>query len=111
MATSATHSAGREPSWTFLSNHAHVLLCLAEDPAMRMRAVALRVGITERAVQRIVTELVEAGYLERIREGRANRYRIDPARPLRHPVEAHRRIADLIAMVHGDRALAREGST
>ena len=85
-------------SWTFLTNHAHVLICLALDPAARMRDVASKVGITERAVQRIVADLEGAGYLEREREGRRNNYRVRPDLPLRHPVEAHRTIAALIRL-------------
>lgn len=86
-------------SWTFLSNHAHVLLCLAKDPEQRMRDVADLVGITERAVQRIVSELEEAGYVEREKDGRRNRYRVDRSKPLRHPIEAHRRVSALIDLV------------
>jgi predicted transcriptional regulator len=89
--------------WTFLTNHAHVLLCLAESPASRMREVAARVGITERAVQRIVAELEEAGYLNRIREGRANRYTVNEGLPLRHPIESHCTIAELTEMVFDGR--------
>ncbi len=84
--------------WTFLSNHAHVLILLAQEPDLRMREVAGRVGITERAVQRIVAELVEGGYLEARREGRRNRYRLHLERKLRHPIEAHRTLADLIEL-------------
>ncbi len=84
--------------WTFLSNHAHVLIVLAKDPDLRMRAVAMRVGITERAVQRIVADLVEGGYLETIRDGRCNHYRIHEQLRLRHPIEAHRTISDLIEL-------------
>lgn len=84
--------------WTFLSNHAHVLILLAQDPELRMREVAARVGITERAVQRIVAELVDGGYLESIREGRRNRYRLHLEKRLRHPIEAHRTLADLIEL-------------
>lgn len=84
--------------WTFLSNHAHVLILLARHPEMRMREVAEKVGITERGVQRIVAELVDGGYLVAIRDGRRNRYQIHEERRLRHPVEAHRTIADLIAL-------------
>jgi DNA-binding IclR family transcriptional regulator len=90
------------PEWTFLTNHAHVLLCLARDPAMRMRDIAAEVGITERAVQRIIAELEEAGYVERVRKGRRNAYRVHGALPLRHPIEQHRRIRDLIRLVHGE---------
>lgn len=85
--------------WTFLSNHAHVLICLAEDPQLPLRDVAQRVGITERSVQRIVSELEAGGYLVRSREGRCNRYTLRRAQPLRHPIEMHRRVGDLIEMV------------
>ena len=87
------------PAWTFLSNHAHVLLCLAEDPQLPLRDVAQRVGITERSVQRIVAELEEGGYLVRSREGRCNRYTLRRTQPLRHPIEMHKRVGDLIEMV------------
>ncbi len=87
--------------WTFLSNHAHVLLLLAEDPELRLRDIADRVGITERAVQKITTELESGGVLTRTRDGRRNRYTIHAERPLRHPVEAHRTVGDLIRMVRG----------
>lgn len=90
---------GETPGWTFLSNHAHVLLCLAEDPKLPLRDVAQRVGITERSVQRIVSELEEGGYLVRSREGRCNRYTLRRTQPLRHPIEMHKRVGDLIEMV------------
>jgi DNA-binding MarR family transcriptional regulator len=89
--------------WTFLTNHSHVLLCLAEDPEARMRDVAERVGITERAVQRIVSELEAAGYLVRTREGRRNHYQVRGDLPLRHPVERHRNLDALIALILGTR--------
>ena len=88
--------------FTFLTNHSHVLLLLAAEPDLRLREVATRVGITERAVQNIVADLVAAGVLTRHREGRRNRYHVHAQQPLRHPVEAHRTVADLIAMVHDD---------
>lgn len=87
------------PTWTFLSNHAHVLICLADDPMLPLRDVAQRVGITERSVQRIVSELEEGGYLVRSREGRCNRYTLRKTQSLRHPIEMHRRVGDLIEMV------------
>lgn len=87
------------PTWTFLSNHAHVLLLIARDPEVRLRAVAVQVGITERAVQRIVAELEEGRYLERERTGRRNRYRVHPELPLRHPVEAHRDVGPLLTLI------------
>lgn len=86
--------------WTFLTNHAHVLLCLARDSTLRMRDMALEVGITERAVQGIVSDLEESGYIERVRIGRRNSYRIDESLHLRHPLEHHKTIADLIRAIH-----------
>lgn len=85
--------------WTFLTNHSHVLLCLAQNPDMVLREVAERVGITERAVQNIVADLTAARVLARERVGRRNHYRIDAKRPLRHPVEAHRTVADLLRLI------------
>ena len=85
-------------SWNFLTNHAHVLLCIARDPEVRLRDVAALVGITERAVQRIVTDLEEAGYLKVSKAGRRNRYQIDRDQPLRHPLERHRRVAALLEL-------------
>ncbi len=87
------------PGWTFLSNHAHVLLCVAKEPAVRLRDVADRVGITERAVQRIVADLEEGGYLSRSRQGRRNHYEVHPDRPLRHAVEAHREVGVLLELI------------
>lgn len=85
-------------TWSFLSNHTHVLLCISEDADITVRELALRVGITERAVMRIVGELDEAGAIERRREGRRNRYTVNHDLPLRHPVEQHCTIGDLIRM-------------
>lgn len=82
--------------WTLFTNHGHTLLLLAREPELRLRDLAERVGITERAVQRIVTELAEDGYLEVRREGRRNTYRVLADRPLRHPLEAHNTVRDLI---------------
>jgi DNA-binding MarR family transcriptional regulator len=88
-------------SWSFFTNHAHVLLCLAEDPEMRLRDVAEAVGITERAVQKIISELVGGGVLERERQGRRNVYRILGHSPLRHPVEAHCTVEGLMGFILG----------
>ena len=85
--------------WTFLTNHAHVLICIAQDPNARLRDVADRVGITERAAQRIVADLVEAGYVERSKEGRRNRYRLNPDLPLRHPIEREHSIGEVIELL------------
>lgn len=98
-----TSSAGskkinKDRHWTFLSNHAHVLLCLHLDPEQRLKEVAARVGITERAVQTIVADLTEAAVLEVERVGRRNRYRIHGSPRLRHPVEAHRSVRDILRL-------------
>lgn len=85
--------------WTFLTNHSHVLICLARDPAARLRDVAAEVGITERAVQRIVSDLETDGVLTHVREGRRNRYAVHAGRYLRHPVEAHTTVAALLGVV------------
>ena len=82
--------------WTFLTNHAHVMVCLRRDPTARIRDLATAVGITERAAQRIVAELEEAGYLTRVREGRRNRYSLHENRTLRHPLEGRSRVGDLL---------------
>jgi DNA-binding MarR family transcriptional regulator len=95
--------AEQAPGWTFLSNHTHVLVCLAANGELTLREVAAHVGVTERAVQRIVADLEQAGVLERERDGRRNVYRIHAAAPLRHPLEAHCRIGDLLALVTGKR--------
>ncbi len=85
--------------WTFLTNHSHVLLCLTEDSEMRLRDVAERVGITERAVFRIIADLEEAGVITRHREGRRNQYEVHGNQPLRHPVEKHRTVGDLLGLL------------
>ena len=101
----ATKKAGRTARrtdaapWTFLTNHTHVLFCIVRDPDVRMRDVATAVGVTERAVQRIVLELEEAGYLVRTREGRRNRYKVRSKQPLRHEIEQHCDVADLLAVL------------
>ncbi len=87
------------PEWTFLTNHAHVLLCVARDPGVRLRDVANVVGITERAAQRIVADLVEAGYLEREREGRRNRYQVNSDAPLRHPMDREHAVGEILRVL------------
>ena len=85
--------------WTFLTNHAHVLFCIAQDPEVRLRDVAARVGITERAVHRIVRELDDAGYLARQRERRRNRYKISQNLPLPDRVAGNQKIGDLLKLL------------
>lgn len=77
-----------EADWTFLSSHAHVLVCLAENPQAKLRDIADRVGVTERTVMRLITQLDRAGFLKRSRRGRGNHYEIVAREPLRHPIEA-----------------------
>ena len=89
----ATDSHG----WTFLTNHSQVLLCVAGDPEIRLRDVAETVGITERAAQRILGDLVDSGYVERERVGRRNRYRVNRERAMRHAAQAGLEIGGRIA--------------
>ena len=86
----------RGTTWTFLTNHAHVLLCLVGDPELRLRDLAERVGITERATQRIVAELADGGYLGRTRVGRRNVYTVHLGLPLRHPLERAHTVGELL---------------
>ena len=86
-------------TWTFFTNHAHVLFCISKDPDIRLRDVADRVGITERAAQRIVAELEEAGYLAHERHGRRNHYEIRVDADLRHPIEDHVSLGDLLGLL------------
>lgn len=88
-----------DKKWTFLNNHTLVLLCLARNPNTTLRAVAERVGITERATQIIVRDLVECGVLHRERVGRCNRYRIDESHHLRHPLKDKHTVGELIHML------------
>ena len=83
-------------SWTFLSNHAHALICLAMDGDCRVRDLAARIGITERATQRILADLEASGYLVRERHGRRSHHRLVLDRPMRHPVEHPHTVRDLI---------------
>jgi DNA-binding transcriptional ArsR family regulator len=89
--------------WTFLSNHTHVLVCLANDGDIKVRDIAVQVGITERAVMRILSELEASGVVTREREGRRNRYQIDQNLPLRHALEAHCTIGDILRLVNNRR--------
>ncbi|ATE53649.1 AsnC family transcriptional regulator [Actinosynnema pretiosum] len=84
-------------AWTFLSNHAHVLLCLADDPDQTLPVIAGRVGVTSRAVQLIMVDLIAGGYVERTKVGRRNHYRVNRDGLLRHPLEAGHRVGELIA--------------
>jgi DNA-binding transcriptional ArsR family regulator len=87
--------------WDFLTNHAHVLTCVAHDPGIRLREIAAAVGITERAAHRILSELVEEGYVLRERQGRRNRYQVVAGRPMRHPLVQEREVGDLLEVLIG----------
>ncbi len=90
--------SGGRVGWTFLSNHAHVLIALARDPDHRVRDLAQLVGITERAVLQIIADLEAVGVVSRHRVGRRNSYEVDPHVALRHPLESHRTVADILAL-------------
>ena len=86
------------PAWSFLTNHAQVLVCIAHDPEVRLREIGDTVGITERAAHRIVVELASAGYISRERRGRRNHYTIEPDLPLPDPLARGRKVGDLLAI-------------
>jgi DNA-binding IscR family transcriptional regulator len=88
------------PAWTFLTNHAQVLACIAGDPGIRLRDIADHVAITERAAHRIVTELATAGYITRARQGRRNNYTINAATSLPDPVARDQNVGDLLALLN-----------
>jgi DNA-binding IclR family transcriptional regulator len=89
------------PSWSFLTNHARVLLCIAHDPGMRLRDMAAKVGITERSAYGIVTDLAEAGYVIKQKDGRRNRYEIQAHLPLREPASQEPAIGEVLALLAG----------
>jgi DNA-binding MarR family transcriptional regulator len=95
-------SSPESKSWQFLTSHAQVLLCLQRNPTVRLRDVAETVGITERAAQRIVTDLVDAGYVTREREGRRNRYMLDRSIRMRHPSQVDHEIGELLDLLRLD---------
>jgi len=92
-------SPSSNPTWTFLTNHAHVLLCVARDGGTRMRDIAETVGITERAAQRIAADLVREGYVTSERVGRRNQYSVNGKVPLRHPMDCHHEVGALLTVL------------
>lgn len=88
-------------NWSFLTNHARVLLCIADDPQMRLRDIAARLGITERSAYGIVTELAEAGYLVKQKDGRRNRYQIQMHLPLPEPTSPERTVGEVLSLLAG----------
>jgi predicted transcriptional regulator len=93
--------------WGFLTNHAQVLMCIADEPGARLRDIGDRVGITERAAHRIVTELAAAGYITRERQGRRNRYTVNAHSPLPDPLARERSIGELLKIVRGSKEAGR----
>jgi len=87
------------PGWTFLTNHGQVLVCVARDPGIRLRDIGDRVGITERAAHRIVAQLSAAGYITRKREGRRNKYTVNPDVPLPDPIARERNVGELLEVL------------
>lgn len=96
-------SSPESNGWNFLTSHAQVLLCLQRNSAVRLREVAQTVGITERAAQRIVSDLVEGGYVTKTREGRRNRYAVDSTVRMRHPSQEDHEIGELLDLLLDNR--------
>jgi hypothetical protein len=94
------------PGWTFLTNHAQVLLCIAGDPGIRLRDIGDSVGITERAAHRIVGQLTDAGYITRRRNGRRNQYAVNPDVPLHDPIAHERSLGELVEVLTRGRPAA-----
>jgi hypothetical protein len=106
----AGSSESEASRWDFLTNHAHVLLSIAQDPGVRLRDIAAAVGITERGAHKILSELVEEGYVLRERHGRRNRYKVKPELPLRHPLVQDREVGDLLEVLLRPERPARNGN-
>jgi hypothetical protein len=107
--------ADHTPNWTFLTNHAHVLVCIARDPGVRLREIGERVGITERAAHRMVVELTAAGYITRQRNGRRNQYTINAHLPVHDPIAREHNVGQLLEILtatHGsDERVNRTGTS
>lgn len=111
--TNPKQAQSTPPRWDFLTNHAHVLVCVARDPGIRLRDIASAVGITERAAHRIVSELADEGYLKRERQGRRNHYTVEAKSPLRHPLMEEREVGELLRLLlkgQPSNAATRKGS-
>ncbi|MCB1141391.1 MAG: MarR family transcriptional regulator [Leptospiraceae bacterium] len=96
---SDTVNSQTKHNWTFLSNHSHVLICLYRDPETRLRDIAISVGITERAIAKIVEDLEIAGFLEKTKEGRRNKYKVHKNVYLRHQLESHKTVGELLDLL------------
>ncbi|MDC3250231.1 winged helix-turn-helix domain-containing protein [bacterium] len=99
---STDKSESKEPSWTFLTNHTHVMVCLARDKFRSLRLIADEIGITERAVQKIVADLVQAGVITKSRVGRNNHYTLHTDQPLRHTLEKHCTLGQILGILKSD---------
>lgn len=97
--TKKTQKSETSKAWTFFTNHAHILIVLSQYPGITLREVAIKVGITERAVQKIIDDLEQSGFIEREKLGRSNQYKLILNKPLRHPIEAHKSIKDIIHLI------------
>jgi DNA-binding transcriptional ArsR family regulator len=98
------------PRWDFLTNHAHVLLCVSQDPGIRLRDIAAAIGITERSAHKVLSELIEEGYVLRERHGRRNRYKVKPELPLRHPLVRESEVGELLEVLSRSERPARAGA-
>ena len=103
-------SGNKDHLWRFVTNHAHVLACIAANPTLRLRDIAATVGITERSAANIVADLEEAGYLTKTRDGRRNRYELHDELPLRHPHHRHHTVGELIRFLQAPEPNAGAGS-
>jgi hypothetical protein len=97
-------------AWRFVTNHGHVLACIAADPDARLRDIASTVGVTERAVGQIINELEQTGYVSKTRVGRRNRYEVHDELPLRHPLHGHHTIGELIRFLESPAETDGSGS-
>ncbi len=94
-------SGNSDHEWRFLTNHAQVLTCIGADPSVRLRDIAVTVGVTERTAAQLVDDLVQAGYLTKTRDGRRNTYQVHDELPLRHHLHRHHTVGDLIRFLQG----------
>lgn len=101
--SNGNHGTSFAPKWTFFTNHGHVLVCIAQNPDVRISEIADLVGIRERAAHRIVSELVDDGYVIRKKDGRRNTYSVDFSQPLRHPLEADHSVGEIFRVLAGHR--------
>ena len=97
-------------SWGFLTNHARVLLCIADDPGARLRDISATLGITERSAHTIVTDLIQDGYVSKVKDGRRNRYQIRSDRPLPEPASRQPTVGELVALLGHTSTAPEQGS-